>query len=706
MASVLFSTVGQVIGGPLGAGIGAAVGASVDAGLFRGRRAGAQDGFVSRSAYGETVPRVFGNFRVPGLLIWATSPQNSGEKGQGRRAQATNLALALSRGRVAGIGRIWADGALLRNADGAFLTPIRMRLHSQGQSEPDPLILAAEGADQAPAYSQLSYVVFEDFDLGPFGNRIPSLSFEVLADEAAPADWLGHMASLVGAAVFPGQRSDQLDGYVANFDTFSSDLNGLLTLLGSRVGQREGRLSFIGVPRLIDLLPSDFLEDPERGQSQGLVTSSERPANLGLSYQDSARDYQLGWQQEVLARRGRALAASWPVAAQGSAARAIAMRLLRTAEAGSDSIRFGLPPRFMSLSVGDAVRLGDGSRWLVVGREIRGLSVWVEGRRMPDTEPGASSPTDAGRLLPSPGIVVPPTVAVVLEPPVALQAGATPSLLIIGSGQAGWMGAEVQSLSGGEALSVGRIDEQLPFGILAEALPTSPETVWDKRNTILIDTANGLDGFLSRSAQDVLNGGGLISVGQELVQYCTADLIGQNLVRLSGLLRGRFATGMSGTVHPAGTVVMTAPRSGGAKVDLSPDSPGRTVSLLVSGVGDVMGGAEVRHQLRGSGYAPFAPVHVRGQRLDDGTIICSWVPRSREGWAWGDPAEFRQGVLLWHFLNSEGQLWTIPATSHGIELSPARQGARFGSVLPQGRFCVEAVGEGPASLRSTPFLEI
>jgi hypothetical protein len=325
---------------------------------------------------------------------------------------------------------------------------------------------------------------------------------------------------------------------------------------------------------------------------------------------------------------------------------------------------------------------------------------------MPDADIAGSSPTDAGRILPSPDSIVPPTVPVVLELPVPLKSGDAPSLLVIGSGRAGWRGAEVQSLSGGDEQSVGRIDEQVPFGVLAEALPFSPETVWDEHNAILVDTVDGVGSFISRGAQDVLNGGGLISVGKEIVQYRKADLLGQHLVRLSGLLRGRFATGASGLLQPMGALVMTVPRSIGARVDLSSEARGRDVGLLVSGPGDPLGGVEVRHQVQGSGYAPFAPVHVRGRRLADGTVLCSWVLRGRDSWGWGEAAEPREGPLLWHFLADGGQSWTIPAPSNGIELSPADQAEQFGAVLPQGRFRVEAAGDGPLSLRSTAFVEI
>jgi hypothetical protein len=44
----------------------------------------------------------------------------------------------------------------------------------------DPLIVAKQGAGQAPAYRGLAYVVFERLPVAQFGNRIPQLSFEIL----------------------------------------------------------------------------------------------------------------------------------------------------------------------------------------------------------------------------------------------------------------------------------------------------------------------------------------------------------------------------------------------------------------------------------------------------------------------------------------------------------------------------------------------
>lgn len=44
---------------------------------------------------------------------------------------------------------------------------------------PHPVIEAHEGAGNVPAYRGLAYAVFENFQLGEFGNRIPNIEFEV-----------------------------------------------------------------------------------------------------------------------------------------------------------------------------------------------------------------------------------------------------------------------------------------------------------------------------------------------------------------------------------------------------------------------------------------------------------------------------------------------------------------------------------------------
>ena len=78
--------------------------------------------------------------------------------------------------------RVWADG---RELD---LTASRCASTAGARTRPpDPLIVAKEGAANAPAYRGLAYVVFERLPLAEFGNRVPQFSFEVVR----PVDGLG-----------------------------------------------------------------------------------------------------------------------------------------------------------------------------------------------------------------------------------------------------------------------------------------------------------------------------------------------------------------------------------------------------------------------------------------------------------------------------------------------------------------------------------
>jgi hypothetical protein len=183
-------------GAAIGSQIGALAGSYVDQALLGsagGRRAVSgprlSDLKVTSSTEGAPVPRVFGTARIGGQVIWATDLEEEavtstpgGGKGAPIGGGATrtayryfaNLAVALCEGPITGVGRIWADGHEMD------LSAVTWRLHHGTEDQmPDGLIVAREGADAAPAYKGVAYIVFERLALEAFGNRLPQLSFEV-----------------------------------------------------------------------------------------------------------------------------------------------------------------------------------------------------------------------------------------------------------------------------------------------------------------------------------------------------------------------------------------------------------------------------------------------------------------------------------------------------------------------------------------------
>ncbi|MCB8820046.1 baseplate multidomain protein megatron [Microvirga rosea] len=229
MATLVLQTVGSVVGGmvagPLGAlagrALGGLAGAVIDNALLggssdsgkvvEGPRLKEIDGLTSTE--GAPIPRVYGRARIGGQLIWATrleevantKSERSGSQGgkslggKGASTKTTtysyfaNLAVGLCEGPIAFIRRVWADG---REID---LNAIVMRVHKGQETQAaDPLIVAKEGAANAPAYRGLAYVVFERLPLADFGNRVPQFSFEVVR----PVEGLSRMVRAV--CLIPG----------------------------------------------------------------------------------------------------------------------------------------------------------------------------------------------------------------------------------------------------------------------------------------------------------------------------------------------------------------------------------------------------------------------------------------------------------------------------------------------------------------------
>ncbi|WP_420470827.1 baseplate multidomain protein megatron [Brevundimonas sp. FT23042] len=209
MAQVVLEGVGQAVGGAYGAAIGGLIGRGVDQALIASLEAPRQrgprlDGLkLQGTSEGAPIPFVLGRARLVGQVIWAARFREDRDKRSGGKGGAgtvgygysLSFAVALCEGRIDGIGRIWADGQLMN------LSGVTWRVHRGGETqEPDPLIEAVEG--HAPAYRGTAYVVFEDLHLGPFGNRLPQLSFEVFRRAGGSAARLEDRVE--GVCLIPG----------------------------------------------------------------------------------------------------------------------------------------------------------------------------------------------------------------------------------------------------------------------------------------------------------------------------------------------------------------------------------------------------------------------------------------------------------------------------------------------------------------------
>lgn len=220
MATLVLTALGTAIGGPIGGAIGAALGRQADAVLFRpAAREGPRlsDLRVQLSQYGTQIPKIFGVMRIAGTVIWASDliehrARQGGGKGRAATldySYTTSLAIALSSRPILGVRRIWADGNILRGAAGEFKERTLFRIYrGDADQAADPLIASAVGIANASAFRGIAYVVLEDLELANFGNRIPSLTFEIEADQ-------GVISSLaVARTLLDDQNSASDDSFV------------------------------------------------------------------------------------------------------------------------------------------------------------------------------------------------------------------------------------------------------------------------------------------------------------------------------------------------------------------------------------------------------------------------------------------------------------------------------------------------------------
>jgi len=228
MATILLSAAGAAIGGMasgtvlgltgavIGRAVGATLGRVIDQRLLGAGSDPVERGRIDRfkitgAGEGAPVAQLFGRMRLGGHVIWATqfverTSTSGGGKGAPPQPKTTtysysvSLAVALCDGVIRRVGRVWADGVELD------LSTVTIRVYEGTEDQmPDPLLEAVEGAGAVPAYRGLAYVVFEDLDLGPFGNRVPQFAFEVTRPAQPRREMLPAAADLVRAvALMPG----------------------------------------------------------------------------------------------------------------------------------------------------------------------------------------------------------------------------------------------------------------------------------------------------------------------------------------------------------------------------------------------------------------------------------------------------------------------------------------------------------------------
>ena len=184
------------IGGMIGSTIGGYIDSMIIASLtpaIRNEGPRLQEITVMQSTEGAVVGRLHGIMRVGGNLIWSarfketktTESEEVGGKGGGggQTVETTtytyscSFAVAFGEGSErTDLGRLWMDG---KEVDLSVVSSTFYR--GTSTQSPDSVIQAVEGAGKTPGFRDTCYIVFEDFELGEYSNRIPQVTAEIIS---------------------------------------------------------------------------------------------------------------------------------------------------------------------------------------------------------------------------------------------------------------------------------------------------------------------------------------------------------------------------------------------------------------------------------------------------------------------------------------------------------------------------------------------
>jgi hypothetical protein len=715
MATLILSAVGQYFGGPIGSTIGALVGRQIDSMIFKpGDREGPRlnELKITTSSYGIAIPRHFGRMRVAGQIIWATDLVEHREKqGNGKGNPSTinytytaSFAVALSSRPILSVGRIWADGKLVRGAAGDMKVGGTFRIHPGSADQPaDPLLAAAEGADRNPAYRGLAYVVFEDLQLAEFGNRIPTLSFEVIADEAAFgfADLLAGVVDETDAAVpLTGLGGLSNEGPIG-------ELLGALDPLypvdcdacGDRLTIRPDRLQDTPIA-LSEAATSTKREDfgGNAGYARKRSPQTEQPVAV-LRYYDVDRDYQPGAQRASgRPLPGQPRTIELPAALDAGVARTLVEGAARRAQWARQSISWRVTQLDPDVRPGATVTLPNHpGLWRVNGWEWHDQGIDLGLLRL-SAAAGSSAAADPGRVNPAPDETMPASEIAALELPWdGNSATPVPFLLAaVSSASAAWSGASLYVDQGDGALqflgAAGRV--RAIIGLAVDALAQGSPMVFDRHSVVTIELVAADLQLADATMRQLAMGANRAALGDEIIQFASAVPLGGSRWRLSGLWRGRGGTESAIMGHAAGERFVLLDGTG---TTLDPIAVGETPSALIAAIG-LADSTTVTSPiaLRGIGGRPLAPVHGKAQLDAIGKVALSWTRRSRGGWAWTDGVDLP--------LNEQGEFYTVTfGTSTAIGASwecqtqslavSAAEYASLLALMPSGTFAVRQRGD-------------
>ncbi len=456
--------------------------------------------------------------------------------------------------------------------------------------------------------------------------------------------------------------TDTVEGYIINQSiTIRAALEQLASAYFFDIVEADGILKCVPRGKILDvdnsatlMIPEENLVPTDKGEIAETIEivraqELELPKQINVTYIDRPFNYdpitQSSQRQTVKAVEQVSL--NLPIVMSATLAKRIADITLYGAWKEHVSFGFMLPPKYAHLEPTDVINVQAGGsihqmRIIKTDIERNGLMKVAAVAEDVSSYDFNSKAGYTKSILETEDVIANTWLELLDLPPLPSDQSSNQGCLriAVAGDTANWNGAAIYSSNdGGEKTNnnftpVTGIDVSSAMGATITTLKPGRFSCFDETNSIEIVLLSGQLASVSELA--ILNGANAAIVGDELIQFQYAELIGEQTYRLSKLLRGRQGTERFINNHQEGERFVLISSALHA-IAMSTNMIGRKVHYkAVTAENSIENTEEQEFTYQANSLRPFAPVHITGKRDKQSNLSLSWRRRARYDNDWRD----------------------------------------------------------------------
>jgi len=644
MATLVLGVVGAAIGSTI-PGVGTALGWSIGTTLGGVYDALTAPGInvetgrltdlrLSGSNYGVGLTRLWGTNIIPGDYVWfaedadgnhliehSETTHEGGGSGGGPRVNNTKIwytasyALTFGQGTIMDsegnfidrnsvLEKLWIDDKLVWDKDSSE-NSVTLRWYPGSETQmPDTLISAVEGADYAPAYRGQRLVVIEDHDLSDFGNRLGSVRAKWSTDEVTVAGIFSDITSELGLTASDIDVTDA-DEVVTGFTQLgrvsaqdilgalcSGTFHDIIEVDGKLTLKKRGSASVVTIAE--NELAMRASSDPTVPKIRRIYKDPVTfPGRVDITYFDINKNYEHVTQGDERYAENvvNNLSLNFPFSWSATHARRVGAAKLDYEWVQDTDYKISLGLKYIYLSPGDVIKITEDGN--LIQLLITKMEIGDPGELRFTLVPDESSIVDqvldggdGGSGDDGTTSIIPTDFVAWSGTPIQDSDHANCGFYVAGSGTRGWTGASVYYSpdAGTTWLLGGTLRRAGVIGETTNTLADGPGAgTWGYTQQVDVDIVRG--DVTSGGDFQVLGGGNIFQIGDEIVGVSTVTLLGVNQYRFSRLLRGIRSSPFDG--HATGDRVVLLNDSV-IRVTLASEYEGETIQVKCVSAGQVL----------------------------------------------------------------------------------------------------------------------